>query len=200
MQVDFIKSALSESHYPSGDKPEVAFAGRSNVGKSSLINALVNRRKLAKTSATPGRTRAINFFSVDNRFYMVDLPGYGYAAVAHEVKKGWGEMIETYLRKRTNLKAVVVILDIRRDPGSGDMDLVRWLKEYGRRPIPVLTKADKLSRHQALLRAKVISESLKPISDDTPTLFSAKTKEGRREVWNRIMQAMEIENLLAHRL
>jgi GTP-binding protein len=200
MQVEFIKSALHESHYPPADKPEVAFAGRSNVGKSSLINALVNRRKLAKTSATPGRTRAINFFSVDNRFYMVDLPGYGYAAVAHDVKKGWGEMIETYLRKRTNLKAVVVILDIRRDPGSGDMDLVTWLKQYGRRPITVLTKADKLSRHHALLRAKLIGEGLKPISGDTPTLFSAKTKEGTREAWDRIMQAMGNENLLAHRL
>jgi GTP-binding protein len=200
VRVDFIKSALHESHYPPGDRPEVAFAGKSNVGKSSLINALVNRRKLAKTSATPGRTRVINFFSVDNRFYMVDLPGYGYAAVSHEVKKGWGEMIETYLRKRTNLKAVVVILDIRRDPGSGDMDLVRWLKEYGKRPIAVLTKADKLSRHQALLRANLIGERLKPISDDTPTLFSAKTKEGRREVWDRIMQAMEIESLPAHKL
>jgi GTP-binding protein len=200
VRVDFIKSALHESHYPPGDRPEVAFAGKSNVGKSSLINVLVNRRKLAKTSATPGRTRVINFFSVDNRFYMVDLPGYGYAAVSHEVKKGWGEMIETYLRKRTNLKAVVVILDIRRDPGSGDMDLVRWLKEYGKRPIAVLTKADKLSRHQALLRANLIGERLKPISDDTPTLFSAKTKEGRREVWDRIMQAMEIESLPAHKL
>jgi GTP-binding protein len=200
MQVDFIKSALHESHYPPGDKPEVAFAGRSNVGKSSLINALVNRKKLAKTSATPGRTQTINFFSVDNRFYMVDLPGYGYAAVAREVKKTWGKMIETYLRKRTNLKAVVVILDIRRDPSSGDMDLMRWLKEYGRRPILVLTKADKLSRHQAFSRARLISDSLKWISEDTPTLFSAKTREGRQGVWNKIMQATGIENLQVHRL
>jgi GTP-binding protein len=200
MRVDFIKSALHESHYPPGDKPEVAFAGKSNVGKSSLINALVNRKKLAKTSATPGRTQTINFFSVDNRFYMVDLPGYGYAAVAREVKKTWGKMVETYLRKRTNLKAVVVILDIRRDPSSGDMDLLKWLKEYGRRPILVLTKADKLSRHQAFLRARLISESLKWISEDTPTLFSAKTREGREEVWNKIMQATGIENLQVHRL
>jgi GTP-binding protein len=200
MQVDFIKSALHESHYPPGDKPEVAFAGRSNVGKSSLINALVNRKKLAKTSATPGRTQTINFFSVGDRFYMVDLPGYGYAAVAREVKKTWREMIETYLRKRANLKAVVVILDIRRDPSSGDMDLMRWLKEFGRRPILVLTKADKLSRHQALLRAKSIGESLDRVSEDTPTVFSAKTRVGRGEVWKKIIQAAGIENLRVHRL
>jgi GTP-binding protein len=200
MQVDFIKSALRESHYPPGDRPEVAFAGRSNVGKSSLINALVNRKKLAKTSATPGRTQTINFFSVDDRFYMVDLPGYGYAAVAREVKKTWGKMIETYLRKRTNLKAVVVILDIRRDPSSGDMDLMRWLKEYGRRPILVLTKADKLSRHQALSRARLIGETVNRLSEDTPTVFSAKTRVGRGEVWNKIMQATGFENLRVHTL
>jgi GTP-binding protein len=200
MQVDFIKSAVRESHYPPGDKPEVAFAGRSNVGKSSLVNALVNRKKLAKTSATPGRTQTINFFSVDDRFYMVDLPGYGYAAVAREVKKTWGDMVETYLRKRANLKAVVVILDIRRDPSAGDMDLMRWLKEFGRRPILVLTKADKLSRHQALLRAKSISESLDRVSGDAPTVFSAKTREGRGEVWKKIIRAAGIENLRVHRL
>jgi GTP-binding protein len=200
MQVDFIKSAFRESHYPPEDRPEVAFAGRSNVGKSSLINALVNRKKLAKTSSTPGRTQAINFFSVANRFYMVDLPGYGYAAVARSMKKKWGEMIETYLRKRANLKAVVVILDIRRDPGQEDTELVRWLKEYGRSPILVLTKADKLSRHQAVLRAREATEKLKGVSGDAPILFSAKTKDGRGEVWKKLMEAMEIEDFQVHRL
>jgi GTP-binding protein len=116
------------------------------------------------------------------------------------VKKTWREMIETYLRKRANLKAVVVILDIRRDPSSGDMDLMRWLKEFGRRPILVLTKADKLSRHQALLRAKSIGESLDRVSEDTPTVFSAKTRVGRGEVWKKIIQAAGIENLRVHRL
>jgi GTP-binding protein len=200
MQVVFIKSALRESHYPPADRPEVAFAGRSNVGKSSLINVLVNRKKLAKVSATPGRTQTINFFSVDQNFYLVDLPGYGYAAVARETRKAWGKMIETYLRSRPNLKAVVVILDVRRDPGSGDKDLIRWLIEYRRTPIVVLTKTDKVTRTQALSRLKLIMESLKGILPESPVIFSAKTRLGREEVWDRIVRATGIENRPAHML
>ena len=200
MEVRFLKSAFAESHYPPPDKPEVAFAGRSNVGKSSLINTLVHRKNLAKTSATPGRTQALNFFSVADRFYLVDLPGYGYAVAPREAKKSWQGMVTTYLLKRDNLKAVVVILDIRRDPGEGDMELIRWLKEYRRRVILVLTKSDKLSRRQVIARTQLIRQELKAISEEVPTVFSAKTREGSEEIWGKIIQAAGIGDLPVHTL
>ena len=186
MDVVFLKSAFHEGHYPPPDRPEVAFAGRSNVGKSSLINVLVGRKRFARTSATPGRTQALNFFSVDRRLYFVDLPGYGYARVPLQIRKSWGNMVETYLRKRPNLNAVVVILDIRRDPTAGDMDLLRWLERYGTNCILVLTKADKLSRQQSLTRARQIGSQLADTTTDRPTVFSARTREGREEIWEKI--------------
>ena len=186
MNIVFLKSAYQESHYPPPDKPEIAFAGRSNVGKSSLINVLVNRRGIAKTSSKPGRTQAINFFCVEDRFNMVDLPGYGYARVPLPVKKSWGEMVETYLRKRATLKAVVVILDIRRDPNAGDRELLNWLSHYGINVIVVLTKADKLSRHQVGSRAKLIEGQLAEFAGDRPVIYSSKTREGREEIWKKI--------------
>ena len=199
MEVEFLKSVFREIHYPPPDKPEIAFAGRSNVGKSSLINVIVNRKRVARISSTPGRTQALNFFCVDNRLYFVDLPGYGYARVPLQVKKSWGEMVETYLRKRSNLKAVVVILDIRRDSSTGDMNLLGWLKQYGINAILVLTKADKLSRHQSISRAKLIGSQLAEISPDMPTAFSSKTREGRGEIWEKINRVIEIENPQGHR-
>jgi len=174
MDIAFLKSAFRESQYPPADKPEVAFAGRSNVGKSSVINVLVKRKKLARTSSTPGRTQAINFFSFGDRFNLVDLPGYGYARVPPEVRKTWGGMVETYLRRRSNLRAVVVILDIRRDPGEGDVNLIEWLEHYGKEMILVLTKTDKVSRQKALGRAKLIENRLEGLSPPGPTVFSAK--------------------------
>jgi len=198
MEVEFLKSAFREIDYPPPDKPEIAFAGRSNVGKSSLINVIVRRKKVARTSSRPGRTQAINFFSVDNRLYLVDLPGYGYARVPLKVKKSWGDMVETYLRKRFNIKAVVVILDIRRDPNSGDMNLLNWLKQYGINSILVLTKADKLSRSQSISRVKLIGSQLAEISADRPTTFSSKTGEGRGEIWEKIDRLIEIENPQDH--
>ncbi len=200
MEVCFLKSAFSESHYPPPDRPEVAFVGRSNVGKSSLINTLVNRKGLAKTSATPGRTQALNFFSVANRFYLVDLPGYGYAGASRETKKSWRSMIETYFLKRGNLKAVVVILDIRRDPSEGDTELIRWLGKYRKRMLLVLTKADKLPRHRVISRTQSIREKLRGISEQVPTVFSAKTREGREEIWSKIAQVATIEDLPVHTL
>lgn len=194
MDASFIISAMRESQYPPPDKPEVAFAGRSNVGKSSLLNVLVNRKGLARISSTPGRTQSINFFSVDDRLYFVDLPGYGYARVSRETQRSWGKMVETYLRKRSNLKAVVVILDIRRDPNQGDLDLLAWLRGYGRRPIVVLTKVDKLSRSRSRQRASEISARLDPICTSRPVLFSAKTREGREEIWKAIREATGADN------
>ncbi|MCP4665832.1 MAG: YihA family ribosome biogenesis GTP-binding protein [Deltaproteobacteria bacterium] len=192
MNVTFLTSAFRESQYPLPDMPEIAFAGRSNVGKSSLINVLVNRKKLARTSSRPGRTQAINFFQRDNRLYMVDLPGYGYASVPVKVKESWRHMVETYLRKRSNLKAVVVILDIRRDPAKGDMDLLNWLDYYGIHAILVVTKTDKLSRQKALKQATLIGQRFEGLSLPEPTIFSAKTGQGRQELWERIEEAIEI--------
>ncbi len=186
MEITFLKSAFQEKQYPPEDKPEIAFAGRSNVGKSTLINVLVNRKGIARISSKPGRTQALNFFYVDNRFYLVDLPGYGYARVPLEVKKSWGKMVETYLMKRSNLRAVLVILDIRRDPTSGDRDLLNWLKQYGIYVILVLTKTDKLSKNQNISRGKRIGIQLEGFSKDKPVMFSSKTRVGREKIWEKI--------------
>jgi GTP-binding protein len=191
MDVSFIKSAFEENQYPPADKPEIAFAGKSNVGKSSLINILVNRKKMAKTSSTPGRTQALNFFDIKNKnLCMVDLPGYGFASVPLKVKRSWGAMVATYLKSRPNLKAVVIILDIRRDPSEGDMNLLNWLNAYGITAITVLTKADKFSRQQTLARARLIAGALGNRINGTPIIFSAKTREGKDEIWAAIEKAI----------
>ncbi len=186
MDAVFLLSALREDQYPPGDRPEIAFAGRSNVGKSSLINALLHRRKLARTSSKPGRTQALNFFGLGNRLYLVDLPGYGFARVPLAVKASWGRLVETYLRRRENLSAVVVILDIRRDPTEGDLELLRWLRHYRIPALCVLTKADKLSRGQAASRCRLIAQQLDALCEGELTLFSAKTGQGRERLWQRI--------------
>jgi len=186
MDIEFLTSAFKEGQYPSADRPEIAFAGRSNVGKSSLINVLVNRKKLARTSSTPGRTQSINFFRFGETLYLVDLPGYGFARVPVKVRQSWRQMVETYLEHRETLKAVVVILDIRRDPAAGDIDLLHWLNHYQITPIIVLTKADKLSRQQARQRAGLIAGGLAGMSPAEPIVFSAKTRQGKEEIWKQI--------------
>jgi GTP-binding protein len=200
MDAIFLKSAFQESQYPPPDKTEVAFAGRSNVGKSSLLNILVNRKNLARTSSTPGRTQALNFFLVDERFYFVDLPGYGYARVSLEVKKSWRGMVGTYLRNRPNLKAVVVIVDIRRDLGEEDKEFIGWLEQEGKTVILVLTKVDKLSRNERDSRVRQMEKDLSGIAPTKPILFSAKTREGRKEIWDRLLSLMKAEGYPGHRL
>lgn len=191
MDVSFIKSAFNKKQYPPADKPEIAFAGKSNVGKSSLINILVNRKKMARISSTPGRTQALNFFDIkDKNIYIVDLPGYGFASVPLQVKRSWGNMVETYLSSRPNLKAVVVILDIRRDPSEGDINLLNWLNTYGIRAITVLTKADKLSRQRVMGRVKLIAGELDNLAPEKLTIFSAKTREGKNAIWAEIEKAI----------
>jgi GTP-binding protein len=186
MNISFLKSSFKEEHFPPPDRPEIAFAGKSNVGKSSLINTLINRKKLARTSSTPGRTQAINFFDVNHRIYFVDLPGYGFARVPSEVKKSWGKMVEEYLKTRKNLKAVIVILDIRREVSQDDGSLLEWLNHYQIPSIAILTKADKLSRNQVYSRAKNLGKNLEAYGIHKPIIFSAKTRLGREAIWERI--------------
>jgi GTP-binding protein len=190
---EFVTSATKPSQYPPVRLPEVAFAGRSNVGKSSLINTLVNRKHLVKTSSTPGRTRLINFFEINQRFGFVDLPGYGYAKVPESVKKTWGPMIETYLSTRKALKGVVVILDIRRTPGQEELNLLSWLHHYFIAGILVLTKTDKLSKNKQAQKHNLIAQVLEIDKNDF-ILFSAKSRRGRDTLWKAILSLVEIED------
>lgn len=189
---EFIKSATRPGNYPPAELPEIAFAGRSNVGKSSLINVLVNRKSLVRTSSTPGRTQLINFFSVNNKFNLIDFPGYGFAKVPLEVKKAWGPMIRTYLEVRETLKGVVFILDIRRIPREEDIQLLDWLEEFGVPTIPVITKIDKVNRSQREKQIKlIVAETGLP--REAFSLFSAMTKEGSEEIWERIEDALVLD-------
>jgi GTP-binding protein len=188
-KAEFVTSAVKTTQYPPALHPEVAFAGRSNVGKSSLINTLVNRKRLVKTSGTPGRTQLINFFSVNDRLSLVDLPGYGYAKVPLAVKRQWGPMIEAYLKGRESLKAVVLILDLRRIPGTEELNFIDWLVLYRRIPILVLTKADKLSASARNKQRRAIAAAL-GVDEVQLILFSAKTRLGRDSVWSAIENAV----------
>jgi len=192
MQISFLKSAVLPEQFPSSDRPEIAFAGRSNVGKSSLINRLVNSRKLARTSSKPGRTRSINFFSVGKNLHFTDLPGYGYAGVPLNVRRDWKKLVDTYLQKRSSLKAVVVIIDIRRKLSEGDLDLLNWLKVFQIKPIIVFTKVDKLSKSEARREFDLISKELIQEGFDSPIAFSAKTGQGKQELWEKINEIVKL--------
>ncbi|MBW2598883.1 MAG: YihA family ribosome biogenesis GTP-binding protein [Deltaproteobacteria bacterium] len=179
---EFIKSAVDPFYYPNNSLPEVAFVGRSNVGKSSLINTLVNRKRLAKTSNTPGRTQLVNFFVINKKLSFVDLPGYGYAKVPVSVKKGWKAMVEGYLEGRESLRLVVMILDIRREPSENDDQLIQWLLNNHIETVFVLTKADKFSRGQVNISRRRIGEHLRvPYDELIP--FSARTRYGKDKIW-----------------
>lgn len=191
-----IKEAILEtvcgisSSFPKNNFPEIAFAGKSNVGKSSLINALINRKALARTSSSPGKTQTVNFYRVNGNLYYVDLPGYGYAKVSEEIKAKWGKMIERYLHTSEQLKAVFLLIDIRHEPSANDKLMYSWVREQGFKPIIIATKLDKINRSQVPKHIKMLKESLNLEKDTRVFPFSALNKQGKEEIIE------EIENLI----
>ncbi len=189
LSADFLRAAAAKKDYPKGGLPELAFAGRSNVGKSSMINTLLGRRGLVRTSRTPGQTRALNFYLVNNRFIFVDLPGYGFAKAPEAVRARWGPMVENYLRDREQLAAVVMIVDARRGLAESDRTLMEFLKFHDIRFVLAATKADKLPRTK-LMRQKALLE--KQADGDAPVLvFSSHNGQGKKELWNEIKNHIE---------
>ncbi len=174
------------SKLPETDKVEIAFAGKSNVGKSSLINALMNRKALARTSATPGKTQTINFYNINDIMYLVDLPGYGYAKVSEREKEQWGKLIERYLNTSKQLKAVFLLIDIRHEPSANDKMMYDWVVTQGFNPIIIATKLDKLKRSQVAKHVKMIKQGLELLPGTIVIPFSAETKQGRDEIWELI--------------
>lgn len=171
------------SKLPVTGRPEVAFAGKSNVGKSSLINGLMNRKALARTSAQPGKTQTINFYNINELMYLVDLPGYGYARVSPAEKEKWGKMIENYLHNSRDLKAVFLLIDIRHEPSANDRQMYEWIVHNGYEPIIIATKLDKIKRSQVQKQVKMIKEGLKLRPGSLLIPYSAQTKQGREEIW-----------------
>lgn len=172
------------SRLPANTQPEFAFAGKSNVGKSSLINALMNRKSYARTSAQPGKTQTINFYHINDALYYVDLPGYGYARANEEVKAKWGKMIENYLHKSPMLKCVFLLIDIRHEPSENDRLMYSWIQNQGYRPVIIATKLDKLKRSQVAKHVKMVRTGLGMEPEDLLIPFSAETKQGREEIWD----------------
>lgn len=174
------------SKMPENDKPEVAFAGKSNVGKSSLINALMNRKAYARTSAQPGKTQTINFYNINNDLYYVDLPGYGYAKVSRTEQEKWGQMVERYLNQSKQLKQVFLLVDIRHTPSANDKNMYDWITYHGYKPVIIATKLDKINRSQIGKQVKAIRAGLGMDAGSEVIPFSALTKQGRDEIWERI--------------
>lgn len=186
-------TAVRPDQYPGSSIPEVAFAGRSNVGKSSIINALLNRRGLARVAATPGKTREINFYNIDGCMYLVDLPGYGYASVSKEKRSSWGQIIETYLNMRLQLKLLILLVDIRHKPSDDDRIMYDWICSRNVPHLVVATKLDKITRSQVKARLQEIKTTL-GVDDDGEILpFSSETKQGRDELWGRVKAMTGLE-------
>ena len=180
---------------PKNDKPEAAFAGKSNVGKSSLINALMNRKSLARTSSQPGKTQTINFYNINDELYFVDLPGYGYAKVSQQEKEKWGKMIEKYLHRSKVLQAVFLLVDIRHEPSANDKQMYEWIMANGYHPIVIATKLDKINRSQVAKQVKIVKQGLGVDKDTIVIPFSAETKQGREEIYDLIDQLIQQEEV-----
>lgn len=191
----FVISAVAKSQYPDDQLPEFAFAGRSNVGKSSLINMLLNRKGLAKTSSTPGKTQLVNFYDIDGLFRFVDLPGYGFAKVSKAQKEGWGNIIDTYLNTRQNLLEVFQLVDIRHSPTREDKDMYAWIKSAGFNGIVIATKSDKLNRNQAAQQIKLIRKELGMEKDDVIIQVSSQNRDGKYEFWETINALFEANDI-----
>lgn len=194
-QSEFIISAVKREQYPIDNRVEIAFVGRSNVGKSSIINALTNRRKLAKTSQTPGKTRLINFFLINNDFYLVDLPGYGYAKVSKKEQESWGRTIERYIVDREQLKRVVLLVDSRHKPTSDDIKMLEWIKHYQYNYVVIATKSDKLSNNELRKSEKVIKEALGLSKEDKFYFYSSLNKKGSEALIDNIFGEYADEEL-----
>ena len=190
---EFVKSSFSEKDWPRAPLPEIAFLGRSNVGKSSLINSLLGVKGLARTSSTPGRTQALNFFLINRKFHFVDLPGYGYARVPKSIREEWGEFVTAYLAKRERLVLSIHILDSRHDPTQLDVQLSEWLSAHGRPALRVATKADKLSRNELQRNLRRAADVLGATSGQAGMVaYSAVTGAGREQVWRAISEAVAV--------
>lgn len=185
--------AVKKEQYPDDFKPEVAFAGKSNVGKSSLINSMINRKALARTSQNPGKTRTINFYNVEDLLYFVDLPGYGYARAPKSEIEKWGRMIEGYLLKREQLRAIIMLVDIRHEPGENDRMMFEWLKHYGHNIIIVATKSDKLKRSQIPKHVSMLSKAFSLSKEDILIPYSSETKDGKDKLWQVIEEVCDVK-------
>lgn len=192
---EIVISAVSPKQYPDDGKPEFALAGRSNVGKSSVINAMLNRRKLAKVSSSPGKTRTINFYIINEEFYLVDLPGYGYAKVSKSEKANWGNMVETYLKNRKNLYGVILLVDIRHEPTADDKMMYDWIRHYGYDIIVIATKSDKISKGNYQKHFKIIRRKFDMPSTDKIIPVSSFKKEGVDKLWANLKELFIASNL-----
>lgn len=192
-KAEMIITAGMASQFPVHDMPEIAFAGKSNVGKSSLLNAMLNRKALARTSSQPGKTQTINFYSVQDTFMFVDLPGYGYAKVSKQERERWGRLIEGYLEKREHLQKIILLIDIRHEVGKNDKMMYDWIKHYHNEVVVVATKADKIKRSQIQKQLSVIRKGLELSGQDKLVAFSSETKQGKEELW-KIIEEVAQEN------
>lgn len=184
---EIVVSAIKKEQYPAEGLPEIALVGRSNVGKSSATNALLNRRNFARTSQTPGKTRTINFYKINNEFYFVDLPGYGYAKVSKSEKDKWGVIMERYLQDRQELCAIFLLVDIRHEPTNDDVMMYEWIKHFGYNCVVIATKADKISRGQYQKHISIIRKKLQLEKDEKVIPLSSSKKTGVEDVWNEII-------------